>query len=76
MKGKNQTKAEVEETFYEAIQFFLSKNRLRNALTKSIDLSKISAAEYETLISKLPLAADRDSFNTILDEAKAKYGKA
>ena len=76
MKGKNQTEAEVEETFYEAIQFFLSKNRLRNALTKSIDLSKISAAEYETLISKLPLAADRDSFNTILDEAKAKYGKA
>ena len=76
MKGKNQTEAEAEETFYKAIQFFVSKNRMRNALTKSIDLSKISAADYETLISKLPLTSDRDSFNAILDEAKAKYGKA
>ena len=65
----------LNEFYYEAVQFFMGKVRLRNAVSRSIDLTRIPTAEYEMLISKLPLAGDRDSFNAILDEVKAKYGK-
>ena len=64
-----------EEEYYRAVRFFLNKMRMRNALERSIDLEKISAAEYNTLISRLPLANDRAAFEIILNEAKEKYGK-
>lgn len=65
-----------KKSYYEALCFFVSKTRLRNALEKSIDLKKIPAAEYHALISKLPLTPDKEAFEAVLDEAKAKYGKA
>ena len=67
---------EKNRFYYDALQFFLGKTRLRNALERSIDLEKISAAEYNALISRLPLANDHTEFETILNEAKEKYGRA
>ena len=62
--------------YYNMLGWFLGKTRLWKFLGRSIDLTKISAAEYYALTSKLPLIPDRDAFNAIFDEAKAKYGKA
>ena len=66
---------EKNRFYYDALQFFLGKTRLRNALERSIDLEKISAAEYNALISRLPLANDHTEFEIILNEAKEKYGR-
>jgi hypothetical protein len=73
---REQINGEKNRFYYDALQFFLGKTRLRNALERSIDLEKISAAEYNALISRLPLANDRTEFEIILNEAKEKYGKA
>jgi hypothetical protein len=72
---REQFNGEKNRFYYDALQFFLGKTRLRNAPERSIDLEKISAAEYNALISRLPLANDRTEFEKILNEAKEKYGK-
>ena len=66
---------ELNEFYYEAVQFFLGKVRLRNALSRSIDLSKIPVTEYEELISRWMLIKEREGCEALLNEAKAKYGK-
>ena len=73
---REQINGEKNRFYYDALQFFLGKTRLRKALERSINLEKISAAEYNALISRLPLANDRTEFEKILNEAKEKYGKA
>ena len=66
---------ELNESYYEAVQFFLGKVRLRNAFSRSIDLSKIPVAEYEELISRWMLIKEREGCEALLNDAKAKYGK-
>ena len=72
---REQINGEKNGFYYEALRFFVGKTRLRYALERCIDLERISAAEYNALISRLPLTNNRAEFELILNEAKEKYGK-
>ena len=75
MREKFRDSEEKERHKYEALRHFLDKIHARKMLARKLDLSKMSAAEYEELLSELQRPKEGDGFMKRFEEVIKKYGK-
>ena len=75
MREKFRDTEEKERHEYEALRHFFGKIHFHKMLARKLDLTKLSAAEYDALIAELQRTKEREPFMNIFDKAVEKYGK-
>ena len=75
MREKFRDAEEKDRHEYEALRHFIGKIHLRNMLARKLDLTQMSVAEHDALISELQCTKEREPFMKLFEEAIAKYGK-
>ena len=75
MREKFRNTEEKERHEYEALRHFLGKIHLHKMLARKLDLTQMSVAEHDALISELQRTKEREPFIKLFEEATAKYGK-
>ena len=75
MRKKFKSEEEKEQSEYEALRHFLGKINLHKMLARKLDLTQMSVAEHDALISELQRTKEREPFMKLFEEAIAKYGK-